>query len=176
MINANIVLVVGVQLIDNVNGLGGHPQLRHKRVISNYLFLLKSCLGDQVIELHSQKDLTLVIEIYGELLGNRVEILLFVQGLSEELAQLRIDGVRIIVAEESKAGIDLSFEQLALDSGKRRKHLDERREQIGTLSDCARLTHETTHHPAARRPGSGGEKKEAFNPALGASGSRRSDY
>src|SRR5262245_34505379 len=86
MINTDVVLVVGVQLIDNINGLGGHPQLRHKRVVSNHLLLLKASLGDQIIELHPEEDLTLVIQVRGELLRNGIEILVFVERLSEELA------------------------------------------------------------------------------------------
>jgi hypothetical protein len=121
------------------------------------LLLLKSRLGDQIIELHPEEDLTLVVQVCGELLRDGVEVLVFVQRLSEEFTQLGIDGVWIIVPEETKAGVDLFFEQLALDAGKSRKDLDERREQVRAFGDRSWLTHKTADHPAAGRPCSGGK-------------------
>jgi len=49
----------GVQLINDVDRLRRHPELRHERVKRDDLFLFQPRLGNQIVELHAEHDLAL---------------------------------------------------------------------------------------------------------------------
>ena len=171
----HVVLVVGIELINDVDRLRRHAELRHERIIGDDLFLLQPGLRDQVVKLHAEHDLALVVELGGELLGHRIEILLLVKRLAKELSQFGVNGFRIVVAQKAQAGVDFLLEELSLHPREGREHLDERRQQIRAFGDRARLAHQPAHHPATASPRSGGQKKKPFEPTLSAAGRLLSD-
>ena len=155
MVDAHVVLVVRIELINDIDGLGSHAELRHERIVGDDLFLLQAGLGNQVVELDSQKNLSLVFEVGGELLSDGVEVLVLVQRIAKKLPQFGINGVRIVVAQEAQARVDLLLKELALHAREGRKDFDESGEQIRTLSDRARLPHQPADHSptGGARPG-----------------------
>ena len=100
VIDADVILVVGVELINDVDRLGRHAQLGHEGIVRDDLFLLQACLGDQVVKLNAEEDLSFVIEVGRELLSDRVEVLMLVQRLAKELSQLGINRVGIVIAQK----------------------------------------------------------------------------
>ena len=79
------------------------------------------------------------------------QVLVLVERLAKELAQFRIDRLRVVVAQKTERGIDFLFEHLAVGLGKGRQHLDEQREQVRALGHRPRLAHQTAAH-VVRQP------------------------
>ncbi len=130
LVDAAVGFLGGVELIDDVDRLRRHAELRHERVERDHLRALHAGLRDEVVELHAEHHLALRAQFRRELGGHRAEVLIFVERLAEKLAQLGIDGLRIIVAQEAERRVDLLLEHLAVRLGKRREHLDEQRQQV----------------------------------------------
>ena len=138
-------------MINDVDRLGRHAELRHERVKRDDLFLLQARLRNQIVKLHAEHDLAIGAELGRQLLRHRGEILLLVKRLPEELAQLRVDRFRIIVTKEPKARVDLFLEQNAVRLRKARQHLNEQRQQIRPLRNAARFA-QGAAHPAPAPP------------------------
>ena len=67
------------------------------------------------------------------------------------LAQFRVNGIRIIVAEESQARIDFLLDQLAVHTRKGGQHLDQCWQKVRGFRDRSGLAQEASQHaPAAR--------------------------
>jgi hypothetical protein len=138
-------------LINDVDGLGRHPELRHEGIKRHDLFLLQAGLRDQVVKLNTEHDLAIGAKLRGKLLGHRREILLLVKRLAEELAQLGVNCFRIIVTKEPETGVDLLLEQDAVCLRKTGQHLDEEGQKIWPLRDAARLA-QSPPHPSPAPP------------------------
>ncbi len=151
LVDGSVGILRGVQLINDVDRLRRHAELRHERVKSDDLFLLQARLRNQIVELHSEHDLAIGAELGRQFLRHRGQVLLLVKRLPEELAQLRVDRFRVIVAKEPKARIDFFLEQNAVRLRKARQHLDEKRQQIRPLGNAARFAQSATH-PAPASP------------------------
>ena len=164
LVDRHVGLVIRIQLVDNINRLGRHPELRHERIVSNYLILLEASLGDQIVELDAEENLPLVAELAGELLRHFVEILLFVKGVPEKPAEFGINRIRIVVAEEAEAGIDFLLEQLAIRLRECGKNLDQCGKEIRALSDGAGFFLQ----PPEKMPGGRAGKRDAAQDSLDA--------
>ena len=88
-------------MINNVDRLRRHAQLRHERIKGDNLFLLEARLRNQIVKLDAQHDLAIGAELRGKFLRHRAEILLLIKRLAEKLAQLGINSFRIIVAKKA---------------------------------------------------------------------------
>ena len=75
-------------MIDDVDCLRGHAELRHERVKGNNLFLLQARLRNEVVELNPEHDLAVGTQLRGEFLRHRGQVLLFIKSLAEKLPQL----------------------------------------------------------------------------------------
>jgi hypothetical protein len=117
-------LFVRVELVDDVDRLGGHAELAHEIMVGGDLLRLHPGTGDQVEELDAEQDLPVVAQLEGELGSHDSQILLLLERLPEEPPQLGIDGLRIVVAQESETGIDFLLEHLTVDAREGGKHLD----------------------------------------------------
>ncbi len=153
----------GVQLINDIDRLRRHPELRHERVERDDLVLLQAGLGNQIVELHPEHDLAIRAERGRELLRHGGEILLLVERLPEKHPQLRINRFRIIVTQEAEAGVDLFLEQNAVRFGETGQHLDEEREQVRALRDTARFAHRAPHPAPAPAPPAVGERRDELH-------------
>ena len=138
-------------MVNDVDRLRRHAQLRHERVKRDDLFLLQARLRNQIVKLHAEHDLAIGAELRRKLLRHRGKVLLLVKRLPKKLAQLRVDRFRIIVAKEPKARVDLLLEQNAVRFRKTRQHLNEKRQQIRPLRNAARLA-QGAAHPAPAPP------------------------
>jgi hypothetical protein len=59
--------VIGcVELVDDIDRLSRHPQLRHERIVGNDLLLLHAGLGDQIIKLNTEHDFPILAHFLGE--------------------------------------------------------------------------------------------------------------
>ena len=114
LINRRVGVFRGVELINDINRLRGHAELRHERIKGNDLFLFQSGLRNQIVKLNAEHDLALGRELRAQLLRHRRQILLLVKRLPEKLAQLGINRFRIIVAQKSQTRVDLFFQQNAV--------------------------------------------------------------
>ena len=166
MINQWIGILRCIQLIDDVDGLGGHPQLRHERIKSDNLLLLQSGLRDQVIKLNAQHDLALGAQLRAKFLRHGREILLLVKRLPEQLAQLRINSLRIIVTQKSEARVDFFFEQNTIRLRKTGQDLDQQRQQVRSFRYAARLAQGATHPLATGSPHPVGKRRHALHRAV----------
>ena len=128
-------LFVRIELVDDVDRLGGHAELAHEIMVGGDLLRLHPGAGDQVEELDAEQDLPVIAQFEGELGSHDSQILLLLERLPEEPPQLGIDGLRIVVAQESEAGIDFLLEHLAVDAREGGKHLDQGRQEIRALRD-----------------------------------------
>ena len=156
----------GIELVNDIDRLRRHPELRHERVEGDDLVLFQAGLRNQIVELDPEHDLAIRAERGGELLRHRGEILLLVERLAEEHPQLGINGFRIIVAQEAEAGVDLLLEQNAVRFGEAGQHLDEEREEIRALRHTARFAHRAPHPaPAAASPAVG-QRSDALHRAI----------
>jgi hypothetical protein len=99
--------LVGVELVNDVNRLSRHAESRHESVVGHDRFVFQAGAGDQVVELHAEKDFPLVAQLAGEFLGHPVKILPLIQRPLEKITKLGVNRVRVIVAQEAEAGVDL---------------------------------------------------------------------
>ena len=146
-----ITFIRGIELINDVDRLGGHPELRHEGVKGHDLLLLHAGAADEIVKLHTEHHFPLGAQLRGELLRHGREVLLLVQRLAEKTAQLGIDGFRVIVAQEAERGVDFILEDLSAGLGKCGEHLNEQGKQIRALGDAARATPNAAAH-AGRNP------------------------
>ena len=102
LINCAVGVLGGVELVNDIDRLGGHPELGHERVKVDDLLLFHSRLGDQVVELNAEHYLALGAEFHGQFLSHGSKVLVFIQGLPKKFAKLGVDCLGIIVAEESE--------------------------------------------------------------------------
>ena len=134
-----ISLIVGIELVDDIDCLRSHSQPPHEIVIGRHLLGLQSGAVDQIEELHPEQNFPIVAELAGELRRHCSEILLLFQRLPEKLAELGVNRLRIVVAQKAKTRVNLLLQHFPIDPGKGRQHLNQRREQIGALGDCLGL-------------------------------------
>ena len=128
-------LLVGVELVDDIDGLRSHTEASHEVVVGGHLLGLHSRTGDQIVELNSEEDFPVIAQFRGELCRHGTQILLLLQCLAEELAQFGIDSLWIVIAEEAEARIDFLLQHLPVDAGEGRKNLNQRGEKVGALRD-----------------------------------------
>ena len=64
---------------------------------------------------------------------------MLLERLSEKFPQFRIDSLRVIVAQEAKAGVDFLFQHFAVNPGEGSQHLDQGRKQVGGFGNGLRL-------------------------------------
>lgn len=171
--NGGIGLVVGIELVNDVDGLRRHAELRHERIISDDLVLLESGFGDEVVELDAEENFAFVAELSRQALGHGVEILLFMERVAEEFSQLRVNGIRVVVAKEAEARIDFLFEDVTISLGKRREDFNKGREEIWCLRDGARFALKAPQKSSRCPMCQHGPAQDAFNPALHAARTRR---
>jgi hypothetical protein len=126
-------------LINDIDRLGGHAELRHERIKGDDLFLFQSGLRNEIVKLDAEHDLALGRQLRAQLLRHRRQILLLVKGLPEKLTQLRINGFRIIVSQKTKARVYFLFQQHAVGFRKTGQHLDKQRKQVWTFRNAARF-------------------------------------
>ena len=101
-----------------------------------------------------------------ELLRHGGEILLLVERLPKEHAQLGVNRFRIIVAQEAKARIDLLLEKNAVGFGEAGQHLDEQRQQVRPFRNAARFAHGPAH-PAPAPPSQPlGQRRDPLDGAI----------
>ena len=126
-------------MINNIDRLRRHAELRHEGVKRDDLLLLQSGLRNQIVKLNAEHDFAFRAQLRGELLRHRGEILLLVKRLPEKFAQLRVNRFRIIVTQKAKARVDFFLEQNAVGFGKTGQHLDEKRKQVRSFRNTARF-------------------------------------
>ena len=166
LIDLLVGILRGIQLVNDVDRLRRHPELRHEGVKCDDLFLLQTGLGNQVVELHPEHDLAIGAKRRRELLRHRGEVLLLVKRLPKKHPQLRVDRLRIIVTKEAEAGVDFLFEQDAVRLGEAGQHLDEQREQIRPLGHAARFAQRASHPAPASSPQPVGKRRYALDGAV----------
>ena len=153
-------------MVNDIDGLCGHAQLRHERVKRDDLFLFQAGLRDQIVELDAEHDLAIGAQRGGQLLRHRGEILLFVKRLPKKHAQLGVDGLRVIVAEKAEAGVNFLLEENAIGFGEARQHLNEEREEIRRLRHAPRFAHGASHPESTATPQPPGERSYALDRAI----------
>lgn len=104
----------------------------------------------------TKHELAFFREFRGEVFRDRFEVLLFVESLLEELAEFRIDGIRVVVAQEAEAQIDFLFDGRAVEVGEGREYLDEGSQESVAIGDRSRLFAEAAE-PAGGVTGEGRE-------------------
>ena len=124
-VDRGVRLLVGIQLVNDVDRLRGHAEPRHEGVIRDHRLVFQPGPGDEIVKLHAEQDFSLVAQLAGKFLGHLVEVLPLVQSAPEEVAQFGIHRLRIVVAQEAQAGVDLLLHQFAIHTRKCREHLDE---------------------------------------------------
>ena len=143
LIDRFVGLLVGVELVNDVDGLRRHAQERHKPVVGHHLLLIEPGLGDEVVELDPEHDLAFGAQLVGQLKRHRVEVLLFVERLPKEFAQFRVHRLRVVIPQEPQRRVDFLLQHVApAGFRERRQHLDEQGQQVGALGDRARLAQE----------------------------------
>ena len=106
------------------------------------------------------------LELGRKLVRHHREVLLLVKRLTEELAQLRVNRLRVVVTQEAKAGVDLLLEEDAIGFREARQHLDEKRQKIRTLRHAAWLAQRTPHPAPALPLHPIGERRHALHGAI----------
>ena len=139
-------------MVNDIDRLRGHSQLRHERVKRDHLFLFETGLRNEIVELNAEHDLALSRQLRAQLLRHRRQILLLVKRLPEKLAQLGINGLGIVVTQKSKTRVDFLLQQNAVGLGKARQHLDEQRQQVRPFRNTARLAQGAPHQAPALAP------------------------
>ena len=152
LVNRRISVFGSVELINDVDRLRRHPEQGHERIKRDDLFLLQSRLGDQIVKLNAEHDFALGAQLGAELLRHRCQVLLFVKRLTEELAQLGVNGFGIIVAQKPETRIDFFLEQNAIRFRETRQHLNEQRQQVRTLRNAPRFAQGAPHQTPALAP------------------------
>ena len=84
----------------------------------------------------------------------------------EKLAQLGVNGFRVIVPQKSEAGVDFLFQQNAVGFGKTRQHLDQHRQQVRTFRNAARLAQRAPHQAPALPPHAIRERRYLLHRAI----------
>ena len=136
-----------VELVNDVDGLRGHPDSGHEPVEGDDLLGLLPGAADQVPELDAEQNFAVGGELAVELGGHRVEVGLLVERLPEFLAQRGVHGLRVIVPQEPEAGIDLFFEDLVVEFAEARQHADQQRQQVGAFRNVARTAQQPAEQP-----------------------------
>ena len=67
LIDRFVALFVGVELVDDIDGLRGHSQLCHETVVCDNLLLMEACSGDKIVELDSEHYFSLGAQFSAEL-------------------------------------------------------------------------------------------------------------
>ena len=126
-VDRGVGFVVGVELVNDVDRLRGHAEARHEFVIGHDGFAFQPRPSDEVVELNPQQNLAFVTQAAGQTWSHGVEVLLLLQRITEQLAELRINGIRVVITQKAEARIDLLLEQFAIDAGEGCEDLDQRR-------------------------------------------------
>ena len=153
-------------MVNNIDRLRRHAELRHERIERDDLFLLQSRLRNQIIKLNAEHDLALRAELRGEFLRHRAEVLLLVKRLPEKFAQLGINRFRIIVTQKAKARVDLFLEQNAVRFGKTGQHLDQKREQVRSFRNTARPAQSAPEQTTTAPSQAIGKRRDALHRAI----------
>ena len=142
MEDGGVDILGGIELVNDVDGLGRHAEGGHEGVeIGDLLAVGVGRFRDEVVELDPEHDLALLGKLGGKLLGHGHEVVLLIERLAEELAQFRVNGFRVIVAQEAQRGVDFLLQHDAVHLREGGQHLDEQRQQVGRLQHGARLAH-----------------------------------
>ena len=128
-------LLVGIELVDDIDGLGRHAEAPHEVMVGRYLLNLHPRTGDQIVELHAEQDLAIITQLRGELRRHGPQILLLLESLAEELAEFGVDRLGIVIAQEAEARIDFLLKHFPIDPGESGKDLDQRGKKVGALRD-----------------------------------------
>ena len=129
---------VAVELVNDVDRLRGRAELLHERVIGRHVVRVHPGTMHEVVELDAEENLAVFAQLVPQLPGHGPEVLLFVQGLAEKLAQFGVDRLGIVVAQESEARIDFLLEEFAVHARETGQHLDEQGEKVRAFRHGAR--------------------------------------
>ena len=166
LINRRVGIFGRVQLVNDVDRLRRHAELRHKRIKRDHLFLFQPGLRNEIVKLDAEHDFALGRQLHAQLLRHRRQILLLVKRLPEKLAELGINGFGIIVPQKSKTRVNFFFQQDAVGFGKTRQHLDQHRQQVRTFRNAARLAQRAPHQAPALPPHAIRERRYLLHRAI----------
>ena len=96
-VDRGVGFVVSVELVNDIDRLRGHAEARHEFVIGYDGFAFQAGPGDEVVELNAEKDFAFVTQAAGQTLSHGVEILLLLQSIAEQLAELGVNGIRVVI-------------------------------------------------------------------------------
>ena len=68
LVDRRIGILRSIELINDVDRLRRHPELRHERIEGNDLLLLQTGLRDQIVKLNAEHDLALRAQLGSQLL------------------------------------------------------------------------------------------------------------
>jgi hypothetical protein len=105
-------------------------------------------------------------------LSHGVEVLFLLQSIAEQLAELGVNGIRVVITQKAEAGVDLLLEQFAIDAGEGCEDLDQRRQEVWAFDDGAGFPLDSAKNVPALRLEAGGESKRALESALHATRAR----
>jgi hypothetical protein len=120
--------------------------------------------------LNAKQDFSFVTKAPCQTLSHGVEVLFLLQRISEKLAQFRVNGVWVIVAQKSEAGVDLLLEQFAIDAREGREDLNERGQEVWALDDSSWFALNPAEYVPALCLEASGESKRTFESTLHAPG------
>ena len=159
-------------MVNDVDRLRRHAEARHEFVIGHDGFAFQPCPGYEVVKLNPKQNLAFVAQATGQTLSHGVEILLLLQRIAEQLAQLGVNGIWVVITQKAEAGVDLLLEQFAIHAGEGGEDLDQRRQEVGSLDDGAGFSLDSAKNVPAFRLEAGGESKRSFESALHATRAR----
>ena len=129
---------VAVELVNDVDGLRRRAQLLHERVVGGHVVGVHSRPVNEVVKLDAEEHFAVLAEFAAQFARHGGEVGLLLQGLPEEGAQLGIDRLRVVVAQEAQTRIDFLLEQFPVHAGEAGENLDEQWQKIGGLGHRAR--------------------------------------
>ena len=120
--------------------------------------------------MNAKQDFPFVTQAPGQTLSHGVEVLFLLQRITEKLAQFRVNGVWVIVAQKSEAGVDLLLEQFAIYAREGCEDLNERGQEVWPLDDSSWFALNPAEDVPAFCLEACGESKRTLESALHASG------
>ena len=159
-------------MVNDVDRLRGHAEARHEFVIGHDGFAFQPRPSDEVVELNPKQNLAFITQAAGQTLSHGVEVLLLLQRIAEQLAELGVNGIRVVITQKAEARIDLLLKQFAIDAGEGCEDLDQCRQEVWGLDDGAGFPLDSAKNVPALRLDAGGESKRSFESALHATRAR----
>lgn len=101
-----------VQLSNDVDGLGGHPELGHEGVEGGDFVLVETGTRDEIVELDTEHHFSVGAELGSEFGGHASEVLLLLESFAEQGSKFGVNGFGEVVAQESERGVDVCFDEL----------------------------------------------------------------